>query len=311
MDKKNGKRIGFTESEQYISLEDLQNVSTYSEMNPVNLDYYGSEQCAPGHSFGPHVRASYVLHMVQSGRGKLVKDGREYEIGAGDAFLIRPKEETIYTADREDPWHYMWIGFHGYRVSEMLDHIGFTAGEPVLHCRNMPKIRETMETLLKAKDLTYINGLIRMSALYRLMALLTENSSAPEVQVPEKTGDSVYAAMAVDLLMNSVRTQRKIADIARQIGISRNHLTMVFKREMGVSPQEFLMNYRMEKAASLLTVTTDPISVVAAEVGYSDPLAFSKAFRARYGVSPTEFRSQKPEIVILKEKGEYTSEYPL
>ena len=311
MEKKNGRRIGFTESEQYISLEDLQNLSPYSEMNPINLDYYGSEQCAPGHSFGPHVRASYVLHMVQSGRGKLQKNGKEYEIGGGDAFLIRPKEETIYTADQEDPWLYMWIGFHGYRVVEMLDHIGFTEEEPVLHCRNMPMIRETMETLLEARDFTYVNGLKRMSALYQLLALLMENRTAPETQPRKRTGDSAYVSMAVDLLMSSVSTQRKIADIARQIGISRNHLTAVFKREMGISPQEFLMNYRMEKAASLLTVTTDPISVVAAEVGYSDPLAFSKAFRARFGSSPTEYRNQKPELLVLRRKGEYTSENPL
>ena len=52
------------------------------------------------------------------------------------------------------------------------------------------------------------------------------------------------------------------------------------------------MNYRMEKASSLLAMTANPVGLIAVEVGYSDPMTFSKVFRRRRGMSPTEFRER-------------------
>ena len=71
------------------------------------------------------------------------------------------------------------------------------------------------------------------------------------------------------------------------------------------------MNFRMEKAGSLLTETKSPINVIAMEVGYSDSLSFSKAFRSRYGMSPTEFREKRPRLIFRNERGTYEIEYPL
>ena len=80
---------------------------------------------------------------------------------------------------------------------------------------------------------------------------------------------------------------------------------------MNMSPQEFLMNFRMEKAASLLCDTQSPINAIAYEVGYVDALSFSKAFKRRYGMSPSEFREKRPKLAMRDKKGTYVSDYPL
>ena len=307
MEEKKVVQIGRTETDFFVCMENLQETQEIPSINPINLNYFGSEECTPGYSFGPFVRTSYVLHMISSGRGVLLKGGKSYPIGPGQAFLIYPGEKTVYRADEKDPWSYMWIGFHGFRAEEMVARIGFTPEEPVITCRNMDQICETMNRLLEFKELNYVNELHRMSALYHLIGLLTDNKEEP-VDTRAVDADVQYVRTAVNMLINSVGKQIRVADVAKTIGISRSYLTSIFKREMKVSPQKFLMDFRMEKAASLLRSTDSPIGVVAAEVGYSDPLTFSKVFRKQFGINPSEYRRQKPQLVTYKKAREFKSE---
>ena len=92
-------KVGLTESEDYLCLEDLQKTQSFSGLNPINLDYFGNEQCRPGYGFGPYVRENYVLHIVRSGTGVLKKDGDIRKISEGEAFLICPGETVTYQAD--------------------------------------------------------------------------------------------------------------------------------------------------------------------------------------------------------------------
>ena len=57
-----------------------------------------------------------------------------------------------------------------------------------------------------------------------------------------------------------------------------------------MSPQEYLLQVRMSKARELLRQTDLPINVIAREIGYEDPLSFSKIFKKRYNVSPLQYR---------------------
>ena len=85
----------------------------------------------------------------------------------------------------------------------------------------------------------------------------------------------------------------KVSDVADYIGINRTYLTAIFRTHMNMSPQEFLMQVRMEKSRELLIKTDVPIYVVAQEVGYQDQLAFSKVFRKKNGLSPEQYRKKQ------------------
>ena len=81
--------IGRTENENFRSMENLQEAQKIRSINPINLNYYGREQCEPGYTFGPFTRTNYTLHIVSRGKGILLKSGgRQYQVSAGQAFLI-------------------------------------------------------------------------------------------------------------------------------------------------------------------------------------------------------------------------------
>ncbi|MGN0355873.1 MAG: AraC family transcriptional regulator [Muricoprocola sp.] len=313
MNKQRERRVGFTESEKYVAFDDLEHTGNFSVISPINLDYYGMEQCEPGYSFGPLLRVCYVMHMVTKGTGELRKNGIVYKVKAGDAFLIYPGDDYVYQASQEDPWQYMWIGFHGFQAEEMTRKAGFSAEHPVISVSNMDKLQKVMERMLKANDLTYVNDLRRMSALYELLAELIEHSDATVEQEKGKEPiELLYVRTAVNIIMNTYHNRNvKVSELAEKIGISRSYLSTIFKKEMHMSPQEFLICYRMERAVSLLTRTNNSINAIAAEVGYNDALTFSKVFKKRYGVSPQEYRKQETVLVKKSAKGDYTGDCPL
>ncbi len=311
-DRKRTASVGLTQSDTFTALENLQESQRLPSINAINLNYFGIEQCLPGYSFGPFRRTSYLLHFVKSGKGVLQKNGDLYPVGKGQVFLIYPGEETTYRADEDDPWLYAWIGFTGLRAEDMMQHAGFSSTHPVLTCQNMDDIMETISSLLTVKELTYVNELMRMGYLYRIMALLIcDNEQLDETDLTQEDTDKLYVRTAINLLTSPDHPQIKVGDVARAIGISRGYLTALFKKETGLSPQEYQINFRMEKAGDMLRSTENPVSAIAEELGYVDVLSFSKSFRRHFGVSPSAFRRQKVVIIRENEKGKYISGNPL
>ena len=93
-----------------------------------------------------------------------------------------------------------------------------------------------------------------------------------------------------------------MSDIADYVGISRTYLNHVFQKELGLSAQKFLMDFRLHKAANLLISTELPVTEVSAAVGYEDSLAFSKAFKKKFELSPKNYRSHKETMDHFTEK---------
>jgi len=88
-----------------------------------------------------------------------------------------------------------------------------------------------------------------------------------------------------------------VEDIADNCGLNRSYFGKIFKEAVGKTPQEFLLNYRMTKAAELLKLTKLSIGDIGNAVGYDNQLHFSRAFKNIYGVSPREWRNQNRMVI--------------
>lgn len=81
-----------------------------------------------------------------------------------------------------------------------------------------------------------------------------------------------------------------VAELAAYCGMSREHFARAFKQARGLSPSAFLDNERWQQAQRLLTDGSDSLAKVAQQLRYTDPSAFSRAFRRRFGCSPRAYR---------------------
>ena len=88
---------------------------SFDDISPI---FAGEEACKSGHQFGPAVRDYYLIHFCIDGRGVFSDKYGDHEIEAGELFVIRPSELTVYRADDEDPWRYIWIAFTGKKAAK-------------------------------------------------------------------------------------------------------------------------------------------------------------------------------------------------
>jgi transcriptional regulator GlxA family with amidase domain len=86
-----------------------------------------------------------------------------------------------------------------------------------------------------------------------------------------------------------------VAHLARQVGLSHNHLTRLFRAATGQTVVEAIQRRRMERARHLLQFSNMPVKEIAVLVGLPDLQHFNKAVRRHLGASPTKFRQRSFE----------------
>lgn len=265
----------------------------------LSLYQYGMEQCPPAYSFGPATRNHYLFHYVLSGTGRLMaNDSRgishEYQIRSGEGFMIFPRQINTYIADPKLPWEYIWIEFDGMRAREIIETAGLSPDHPVYHA-SYKDLRENMKDemiyIAEHHDATPFH---LMGHLYLFMDYLSRSSSS-QMTASGRVRD-FYIKEALNYIEQNFQNDISVENIASFCGLNRTYFGRIFKETVGKSPQQFLLSYRMAKAAELLKLTELSISDIGNAVGYPNQLHFSRAFKNVYGVSPREWRNKNQMI---------------
>jgi AraC-like DNA-binding protein len=99
---------------------------------------------------------------------------------------------------------------------------------------------------------------------------------------------------AVDIAVQFIHTNYSkpigLDDLAQAGCVSKTHMSHCFHNRLGTSPLRYLQQVRIEAAKRLLLTTTIPINQIADEVGFGDPLYFSRVMKSSTGHSPTSYR---------------------
>lgn len=114
----------------------------------------------------------------------------------------------------------------------------------------------------------------------------------PNVQTAICQKKPSYAEDALQYIEDHYCDPITIQDIADHLGINRSYLHRLFKSFTSVSIQSYLLDYRIKQACILLKNTDLSIRVIAHSVSFIDPLYFSRLFRQKMGVSPSEYRKE-------------------
>ena len=214
-------------------------------MEPLAVYFCGSEQCAPGHFFGPAVRPHYLIHVVLQGTGIYQRKEQTYQLGPGDAFLISPLESTYYQADQEHPWKYAWVGFDGSMTAQVLESTCF-AKACVYRCPDNSEAREAVlqqaVSVLKVFQRADHHSLTLTGAFLQLLGLMQSHEPAPAESYPKQ-----YLAKAKEYMDNNYSYHIRISDIASFVGIDRTYLYRIFMEQEHISPKQYLFQLRIRK----------------------------------------------------------------
>ena len=250
----------------------------------LNLYQCGWEACAKGHSFGPAVRDHYLIHCVFKGKGRFYTPEKSYSLEPGQGFLIMPGQITTYTADLLRPWQYGWVGFHGREASDILAACGLSREQPILSFENGEAVRLQVEELT-ARFEAGAHDFALLAGLYGFFSLLVTSRSGES--------GSRMLDVALDFIRKNYSYSLSVEGLAARCGVDRSQLFRVFKRYLGLSPQQYIIQYRLERAADLLRSTDLSVTQIQYSCGFGDLSHFSRLFKSRYGISPAAYQRKE------------------
>jgi AraC family transcriptional regulator len=121
--------------------------------------------------------------------------------------------------------------------------------------------------------------------------------------VKKSTQTEIYKRLCLSLnYLHSYYTQElSLDELAGIACLSKFHYLRVFKSVFQLSPYQYLLKLRLEKAGELLKHTSIPVSEMSVELGFQNITSFSRLFHQRYGYSPTQYRMafSKRKLAIL------------
>jgi len=180
-----------------------------------------------------------------------------------------------------------WMHVVGSGIAELFSTIGTTAAQPVIALGDPPHVISLIDTVIRRmeRDETMSTLLAASGAAWHALALL----AADRRSLSRKDLDPVD--VAIEHLQANASTRFSLGELAGMAGLSESHFAALFRRSTGYSALEYQIRLRMGLARELLDTTERTISSVAIQVGYVDPLYFSRQFHRIHGISPTEYRS--------------------
>jgi len=252
---------------------------------------FGYHKCPPEHTYGPDVRDAYVIHIVLEGEGTLIKNGKRMRLQKDKAFLTRAGEPFTYRADSDNPWHYVWIIFRGKKAEEAVVEMGFTEDRCVISVEDTSKIAEVILKALKLRGVTPADNHLRYAFMYQVFHYLCADKK--NLVNLEPNGAEIAAAY----IKENIRKKITVNGLASMIGFNRSQLFRLFRSTYNMSPNEYILNHRLEVSMSIIRNTNFPLARISEETGFANYENFSRRFKEKFGVKPSEIRKMKKETI--------------
>lgn len=236
----------------------------------------------------PRGTPDWLLILTVSGAGRVESGPVSLLTQPGTATLYQPGTAQRYFTDPETRrWHLLWAHFHPRpHWGGWLDWPEAARGLRRISLSG-PLLTETRRALSEAAGhCRQPAGLdLAVNALER--ALLWMHSANNRRTYDDRIRN------ALDIMAEGLREPLDLPGLARACGLSVSRLAHLFREQVGLPPQQYLEELRLQRAAQLLRATGLRIGEIATETGYAGAFYFSARFRKKFGKSPSEYRKDR------------------
>jgi AraC-like DNA-binding protein len=246
--------------------------------------------------YGPVIRDHYfILHIVQ-GRGVLRIRNQTYPLEPGQGCIIPPETVHRYETEGSESWTYFWFSFHGLKAEQLIKKAKLSYDNPVFTIEDKQNIYYALRKLKEAgllndKQLySEVTELKVLALLYFYFAELIEAAEDAGEYARTELHRELYVKKAVQFIEINFFKKITIADVADSVGLNASYLGHLFKKQMMVTPQQYLCRFRIEKAIQYMHNPSVSIKEISQSVGYEDPYLFSRMFRQIKRMPPSEYR---------------------
>lgn len=260
---------------------------TFTNLKEV---YFGLTKYPKSGTHGPRVQRGIQLFQLLSGQVTMTIDEKSLFLHPGDFALLLPgRHEFHQFSEREESTHTWCQLDFVMRPDELAVQLGDV--RPVVEANyDIQAYMDLGLALTRTPTLATQPALLDLgqSLLRYYLAYAKTYTNANEDRHPIPKA----VRIACDYMSRHFDQPLYLDKIAKVSHVSTNHLIVLFKKHLQITPSRYLWKLRCQHASALLRETNIPISLISEQTGFVSAFHFSRLFKQEYGVSPTAYRHE-------------------
>lgn len=250
---------------------------------------------SPDHPSGYHfnweqgrVLNEYQINYITEGKGVLENENGRFLIKPGSIIVTAPNVWHRYRPLKNTGWKEQYIGFNGKIAEQFLAHPLFSSNQPVI---NIGIKEEILDTYLKTFELLKKEkpGFQQVASgmVIKLLGYLISFEKQKEF-----TGKRIASIIeeARFKMREQVDHALDLEKMALEYNIGYSYFRKMFKSYTGVAPHKYHLELKIMRAKELLLSTDKSIKEISFELGFQSIFYFSRLFKKKVGVNPTDLR---------------------
>ena len=241
-----------------------------------------------GFLFAGESHPMYELTYVDQGSLHSVVDGKDSLLNKGDLVIYGPNQWHMHYAD---------IGVAPRFVTLTFDLTGNSL-ETLLN-RKIAASQHTvtlLQRMLREQEQEVSDGFsndVILTHLKLLLLLLLRDAAAPR-QGKLQTSNAIHSEneiirQAQQYITAHIREKLSVPLVARQVDVSPSYLTALFHKNLQISPGEYIRRIKLQESKQMIRENNLNFTEIAAELQYSTVHHFSRQFKEKFGITPTEY----------------------
>jgi AraC-like DNA-binding protein len=277
-----------------LSNDHIENPLRFGDVQLLQL---GRRYCEATEEIIPHPHLNWFeLTIVTDGRGTVFTNGESCEVHSGDIYLSFPCDIHEIRADLNSKLEYDFLSFYCENPLLKRDLKGITqayfgAKSRVFQDDKICSLVQQAIAEFSVKGQPYSEELL--SDIFRLICVyLLRNFSDSKQKVDSVSDAQILCLQIMNYIDTHVYSLQYLQELAPRFNYNYGYLSGLFKKTTGKSLLDYFHHRKMETAKALILENKKKIKEIAEMLHYS-PYAFSKAFKAKYGVSPKALQMRR------------------
>ena len=273
------------------------------------LTVAGFAQIPPGIVYPPNVHPSgyfftwekgrvlqeYQINYITEGSGTFETTDGKFQVVPGSILILQPGMWHRYKPDPSTGWNEHYIGFNGDFCRNLFNEGFFPQNKPVLYVgfqENLLKLFQEVIQLVKDEK----TGHQQVCAANTILALSKILSVVRNQEFAGKTIERTIRKACLYFREN-LNTNVNIETLAGELNVGYSYFRQMFRKYTGISPTQYHLSLRIQKAKDLLVSTDQSFKEIAIDLGFESYFYFSRIFKDKTGKSPMEFRKERHQQI--------------
>ena len=238
-----------------------------------------------GFIFPGEAHPMFELTYVDQGQLHSVADGIDLELSAGDMVLYGPDQWHMHYSDMGIAPRYVTISFdaEGYDLSCLMNQKFKSPQKAISLLQLMLREHDRMDDF--SEDMI-------LNLLTQLVLTLLRQSQNPVLPIKSPqciNNENEIIRKAQQYISENVRSKLSVPLVAKSADVSSSYLTSLFHKHLQISPGEYIRRVKLQESKQMIREGNMNFSQIAETLQYSTIHHFSRQFKEKFGITPTEY----------------------